>query len=152
MACGEPTLSQLIAEGGQSDPLRTCLTAEASPLFLQQFAVALPPLLVNGVGVEYGQADDDEGDGGGRDQHLQGQVHLPRLGATSGDVACETVRGEAETERQKSDLRTQVNAFHLGQSCAVPTPPNLRPLARLAVGLSCDAALQLHCTKSAQKQ
>lgn len=121
--------------------------AEASPLFLQQFAVALPPLFVDGVGVEYGQADDDESDGGGRDQHLQGQIHLLRLGATSCDVAGETVRGEAETERKKKlDLRTQVNAFKLGQSCAVGTPPGL------TVSPSCDATLQPHCTKSAQKQ
>lgn len=78
-------------------------TADASPLFLQQLAVALPPLLVDGVGVEYGQADDDEGDGGGRHQHLQGQVHLLRLGAASGDVAGEAVRGEAETERDRHE-------------------------------------------------
>lgn len=103
-------------------------TAEASPLFLQQFAVALPPLLVDGVGVEYGKADDDESNGGGRNQHLQGQVHLLRLGATSCDVACETVQGQAETERkEKLDLRTQVNAFKLGQSCAMVNPPPTPP-------------------------
>lgn len=99
-------------------------TAEVSPLFLQQFPVALPFLLVYGVGVEYGQADDDESDGGSRHQHLQGQVHLLRLGATSCDVAGKTVPGEAETERKKKlDLGAQVNAFKLGQSCAMVTPP-----------------------------
>lgn len=106
MACTEPTFLKpatgRLREANPTHSENVSWTEQLnSPLFLQQFAVALPPLLVDGVGVEYGQADDDESDGGGRDQHLQGQVHLLRLGATSCDVAGETVRGEAETERKK---------------------------------------------------
>lgn len=44
----------------------------ASPLFLKQFAVALPPLLVNWIWVQNGQADGDEDQGGGRNQKFQG--------------------------------------------------------------------------------
>ena len=62
----------------------------AVPQLLEQLAVALPPLLVDGVGAEDEQADQDEGDGGGGHQQPQGQVHRIRLTAASGDVTGET--------------------------------------------------------------
>lgn len=58
------------------------------PQFLKQFAVALPPLLVDWIRVKYDQADYDESYGGSRNQQLQGQVHFRRLRAASTDVAC----------------------------------------------------------------
>lgn len=43
----------------------------ASPLLLQQFAVALPPLLIDRIRVQYDQTDYDESYGGGGNQQFQ---------------------------------------------------------------------------------
>lgn len=58
------------------------------PLFLEQFAVALPPLLIDGIWVQYAEADYDESNGGGWNQHFQSYVHFLWLRAPSTDVAC----------------------------------------------------------------
>lgn len=64
--------------------------SSALPLLLQQFAVALPPLLIDRIKVQNDQADNDESHWGGRNQHLQGYMYFLWLRAASTDVACKT--------------------------------------------------------------
>jgi len=71
------------------------------PQLLQQLAVALPLLLCDRIRVEDDEADEDEPDGRGRHQHLQGDRHFLRLSAASTDVAREAER------RRNTGLKTR---------------------------------------------